>query len=1075
MKKLTKLFLIIIVCLLSLTFFSDNKQFIKAAPNGVYFDVEVNESSMAGELLPVDIYIRNIESLPIEFRSIESIMTTLYFDSSKYSLPIAASNEIDKRSIINTSSIALGPELIDDNVRLGDIFCKIPFDNPDYLEIEIPYMFSSDKTLNSSGKLITLYFNVLDDAIGVSDFYMNDETDLNYSSIWYSVEDYPTTIEFNEEPKTVVVSPSNNTNIKSIIVTDQDNQTYNANYINGNYEVIVPIGTSEVNIDAEASFSLAKLEGEGIKQLLSDRNEFLIKVIAQDNVTIKEHKLIVRFISNDNNLQEIKLKNATFSNYETSFTLDISTTYDLVINYTNSFTLEMVLNSQYANILGGNSINVSLEVGVSKEVIVEVIAENNDKKIYTFNFTMLAPIDNTNVKYIKTSINDTPQINDTTYTFSFPYSSAKQVNIIVLPEDPTVTVKFEGLTSVNNEGVYTSSNINLNVGVRIVKVILTTVSGKSTTYTVVFSKAAISKDSSLSEIKINGTAIPNFNPQVTNYSIGYLDSSLSSINIEAIPNYQGAIVSGSGNVNLKYGPNSIIITIKSEVPLYNEVQTETKYILTYARVMPSNNNVDEIIINGTALVNFSKDVLTYNVNLGKQINNAIIEVTLNEDSKNANLSGNIGYNILNYGLNTFVVQVTSETNNIIEYTIYINREQLSKDVSLTSLEVNGNILHNIDDTFYSEVLYSVDIVNINAVCNDINSTIIGTGIMRISNIGENVFVLKVIAEDGQTYKEYNIIVNRLLPSNDNFLSNLEIDTEGLIFDKNKNTYSLKVDWNVLNVTVNAKAQSENARVLPSQNDSIEKVVPLNFGTNKIFLDIEAEDKSIRTYTILIDRQFMYSNDASLKEIYIEGYDPFTLKNGDEYIDKFNLIVPHSQEEVKFKVIANSEKANIIGATSKTLNDGVNEFLIYVFAEDDSYKIYTVIVIREPLSSNNRLSNIIIEGYEDINFDPNIEQYTLQFKEKITKLNINPIRVDELAKVEINGADILQTGINSVTIDVTAQDDTVRTYTLFVVVEEVKEVSEPLNLWFIAFLIILPVTILFGIVLVIKTLKLKQFL
>lgn len=90
------------------------------------------------------------------------------------------------------------------------------------------------------------------------------------------------------------------------------------------------------------------------------------------------------------------------------------------------------------------------------------------------------------------------------------------------------------------------------------------------------------------------------------------------------------------------------------------------------------------------------------------------------------------------------------------------------------------------------------------------------------------------------------------------------------------------------------------------------------------------------------------------------------------------------------------------------------------------------------SSNNLLKSLVVapEGISPA-FDPNTERYELTIGSDIEKLNIEAVADDEKAKVSISGNEKLELGKNTITIKVTAEDKSEKTYRI-VVTKEKKE-------------------------------------
>lgn len=93
-----------------------------------------------------------------------------------------------------------------------------------------------------------------------------------------------------------------------------------------------------------------------------------------------------------------------------------------------------------------------------------------------------------------------------------------------------------------------------------------------------------------------------------------------------------------------------------------------------------------------------------------------------------------------------------------------------------------------------------------------------------------------------------------------------------------------------------------------------------------------------------------------------------------------------------------------------------------------------------LSSDNLIKSLKIKGYS-IDFDPNKLEYSIKVKNNVKSLDLEVILNDENASYEISGNQNFKVGENTVTIKVTAEDGSERTYTLKVTKEKAKDTEE----------------------------------
>lgn len=93
-----------------------------------------------------------------------------------------------------------------------------------------------------------------------------------------------------------------------------------------------------------------------------------------------------------------------------------------------------------------------------------------------------------------------------------------------------------------------------------------------------------------------------------------------------------------------------------------------------------------------------------------------------------------------------------------------------------------------------------------------------------------------------------------------------------------------------------------------------------------------------------------------------------------------------------------------------------------------------------LSSDNLIKTLKIKGYT-IDFDPNKLEYSIKVKNNTKSLDLEIVLSDENASYEVSGNQNFKVGENLVTIKVTAEDGSERTYTLKVTKEKSKDTEE----------------------------------
>jgi len=185
----------------------------------------------------------------------------------------------------------------------------------------------------------------------------------------------------------------------------------------------------------------------------------------------------------------------------------------------------------------------------------------------------------------------TPSFSKTTYSYT------ASVNQMVT--DLTVNYTAENPKST----VAVSGNTNLQLGDNPITVKVTSQDGKTVkTYTITVTKAV---DPALADATLASLTVDNypflFDPNTEEYDIGTIDSSLTSLNVTAVPTDSNEVVVITGADDLQIGENTITITVTSE-----DGTVIKEYTIKYNR--PDPNAVSTITTNlFDNIKNFVKD------------------------------------------------------------------------------------------------------------------------------------------------------------------------------------------------------------------------------------------------------------------------------------------------------------------------------------------------------------------------------------------------------------------------------------------------------------------------------------
>lgn len=303
-------------------------------------------------------------------------------------------------------------------------------------------------------------------------------------------------------------------------------------------------------------------------------------------------------------------------------------------------------------------------------------------------------------------------------------------------------------------------------------------------------------DNTLKSLSVdNYQLVPEFNPNITNYSVKEIKE--EKININAKTNDSNASVKGSGKKTLKYGDNNIKITVTSESGVKKE------YVIKANRLdlRDKTNTLDSLKVGDFKLnPSFSKKTVKYKIDTPPRTTEVDLDATLTSDkSKFVKKYGPRTVN-LNYGKNEYKIKVQAENEKIKTYTLIIERED-DRDPNnfLKSLTISsGEIKFDRNITSYMvSVPNNVDDFRISAETESLKAKL-DIKTPNEFKVGTNKFILTVTAENEKT-KNYVLLVDRELPDNQKkdktkFIKDLKVNNNGMKikFDPNVTTYDLEI-------------------------------------------------------------------------------------------------------------------------------------------------------------------------------------------------------------------------------------------------------------------------------------------
>ena len=441
-----------------------------------------------------------------------------------------------------------------------------------------------------------------------------------------------------------------------------------------------------------------------------------------------------------------------------------------------------------------------------------------------------------------------------------------------------------------------------------------------------------SNENRLSSLSISGGSI-NFNPDTTSYSttINSQTATISAIKKDS----SSSMIGNLGTVSLNYGTNTFKISVTSETGV-----TRTYTInITRPDTRSKNNYLSSLVVSNTN-ISFNRDTLVYNLSTTSDN----VQISATKDDNKTSVTGTGRFN-LNYGTNTYRVNVTAENGSTRTYTININREDTrSSNNNLKSLTLSkGNLNFNKSTTTYNvDVDKDTTSVKIEASLEDVKASFEnGFGPRTINlNPGNNTIYIKVRNEIGNV-KTYTININREDgKSSDSTLKEIKLSEGKIDFKTDVLEYKVNVEYDVNTFKIDALPTDGKSKVNITGDEK------LKVGENTFTITVEAENGKITTYIVKVTRKeegYKLSTNNYIKSL--------TIKNHSIDFDKktYKYTIKTKEKKLDISVTLDDRKSEYKISGNKNLKNG-SKVLIKVIGEDGSNRTYTLNIKK----SNNAL-------------------------------------------------------------------------------------------------------------------------
>ncbi|WP_164558095.1 DUF4347 domain-containing protein [Massilia atriviolacea] len=696
------------------------------------------------------------------------------------------------------------------------------------------------------------------------------------------------------------------------------------------------------------------------------------------------------------------------------------------------------------------------------------------------NFVFEDPTGNANLSNLLASAGAlTPAFAPGTTSYSGSVGNAiASTTITPTVDTPGATVTVNGVAVASGAA---SGSIALNVGANVITVLGTALDGSTTkTYTVTITRAAPpSNDANLSALALSqGTLTPAFASGTTSYTadVPFTTTSLTvtptrsqanaTITVNGV-----AVTSGnaSGAIALAVGSNTITTIVTAQ-----DGTTRT-YTTTVTRAAASGvNQLSALSLSsGTLAPAFASATTSYTASVSNATTSLTVTPTVLDATASvtvngvATTSGNAsGAIALAVGSNTITVTVTAQNGTPLSYTITVTRAG-SSNADLAALSLSSGTLNPAfaaGTTSYSaSVANATTSLTLTPTVSDASASVTVNGVAVSSgnasgaialNVGANTITTVVTAQDGVTQKTYTVTVTRAASSNNN-LSALSLSSGTLSppFAPATTSYTVAVGSGTSSLTVTPTVAEANASVTVNgvavASGAASPALAMNPGNNTVTIIVTAQNGATRQYTVSVTRALPSNNAAlsalslssgTLSPAFASGTTSYSASVGNATTA---LTLTPTLADASASVTVNGvpvASGNASGALALAV--GANTINTVVTAQDGAtVTSYTVTVTRAASADANLSALALSGGSLSPAFAPATTSYTMSIAAATASIVVTPTVNEPNATVKVNGVAVtsgnasgpiaMNTGPNTVSVEVSAQNGSTRTYTVTV--------------------------------------------
>lgn len=271
------------------------------------------------------------------------------------------------------------------------------------------------------------------------------------------------------------------------------------------------------------------------------------------------------------------------------------------------------------------------------------------------------------------------------------------------------------------------------------------------------------------------------------------------------------------------------------------------------QIVSNIDTLDQIEVeNGKWEKNFNKNTTIYQIT----VDHPTTSIKAIPTDNKAKVEGQQSEVKLNYGVNHFIIKVTSQRGTIKEYHLYITRplkiKNKSSNAFLKKLQITNTQLEFQKEKYFYQLSVENNISKVEVIAEPEDSKAhITMEKEETLKIGDNTIKIIVTAEDGTQIIYHIQITRKEKMSNDATIKELLIKKYNLNFKSNKYNYKLKIQQeNQLDIKIVLNDEKANYKIKGNKNLK---------NNSLIEIIVTAEDNTQKIYSIKIIKEEIKTN------------------------------------------------------------------------------------------------------------------------------------------------------------------------------------------------------------------------